>query len=462
MGRFSVDGLHVHMIGIGGCGMSGAARILLGLGGRVSGSDMTPFDGMGELVAQGATVHIGHAAAHLPDTASLVVISAAIPYDNPELLYARERELPVLKYAELLGIVMDQLEGVAVAGTHGKTTTTAMCAHLFRTSGLDPSFVFGATSVQLGGGSGLGKGPHLVAESCEFDRSFLHLRPRLATILNIEPDHLDCYRDIDDIVDAFGTFASHIRPDGILLIHDADARAHDAARRARVRVETFGFTADADWRAVDPAANCGCYSFEIHHRGRRLLQARLAVAGKHNVLNALAAAALAHHAGAAVEPIAEGLSSFAGVHRRMTLRGKGAGVIIVDDYAHHPTEIRATLEAARGQYQPRRLWVVFQPHQYARTKHFMDEFAGSFGLADEIIIPDVYGARETDRAVLSQGSEELVFRILLRGGHACYMSSLNQAIEHLIKNVTEGDLVMTMGAGDVWKVADELVARICR
>lgn len=460
--RWSPEGARIHLVGIGGCGMSGAARILLGLGGRVSGSDLSPFDGMADLVTRGATIHLGHAAEHVPGDTSLVVISAAIPAANPELVQARAMKLPVVKYAELLGMLMSRKEGVAIAGTHGKTTTTAMCAHLFRTAGLDPTYVFGATSTQLGGGSALGRGPHLIAESCEFDRSFLHLRPRWAAVLNIEPDHLDCYRDLDDIVDAFGAFASRVRSDGIVLCQVADPRARGAAARASAKVATFGFAGDADWQAADLVEDHGCFAFDVLREGRRLLRARLGVPGRHNVLNALAATALAHQAGAAVEAIVEGLSTFAGVNRRMTWRGEGAGVTIVDDYAHHPTEIRVTLEAARRRYTPRRLWVVFQPHQYCRTRYFMEDFADSFKLADEVIVPDVYGAREADRSVLAQGSEELVSRIVGRGGRAHYMSSLNLAAAHVLEHAVAGDLVLTMGAGDVWKVADELVARICR
>ncbi|MBI4716193.1 MAG: UDP-N-acetylmuramate--L-alanine ligase [Planctomycetes bacterium] len=461
-------GLHVHLIGVGGAGMNGAARMLLRFGARVSGSDRTPFDCMGRLVEEGARVTIGHDAAHLDPDTQLVVISAAIPERNPELAEARRRGIPVLKYAELLGAIMAHRRGVAVAGTHGKSTTTAMCAYLFREAGLDPSFVVGAQSPQLGGGSGVGGGPHFIVESCEFDRSFWHLHPHSATILNIEPDHLDCYKDLDEIVGAFTQFARQVSPDGLLVVNGKDVLAQHAARSAPCRVETVtiadaagGAPVAADWCATNLRRDRGRYGFEVLRHGRRVLSTQLFIPGLHNVENALAAVALAHHAGADTQAVARALAAFAGVGRRLTWRGEGRGVTIVDDYAHHPTEVRVTIEAARFRYEPKRMWVVFQPHQHARTRVFMDEFAQSFGGADEIIVPDVYGARESDEPENGCGSEELVSRICQRGGKARYLSALASAAEHVVEHAVEGDLVLTMGAGDVWKVADELVERIC-
>lgn len=457
----SFEGVAVHMIGIGGVGMRGVARMLASLGARVAGSDRTAFEGFGSLVRAGVRVTVGHDAAHVDSDTALVVISAAIPESNPELAAARRRGIRVMKYAELLGVLMEQWSGVAIAGTHGKSTTTAMVVYAMRESGLDPSFVVGATCAQLGDSSAVGSGEHFVVESCEYDRSFLHLRPRHAGILNIEPDHLDCYGDFSAIVAAFSEFAGNVRPDGLVICNAEDRWARQAAQQAEANVETFGFEAGADWRAVRIESDRGRYSFDVAFRDTVLMSVRLRVAGRHNMSNALAAAALACSAGADAERVGRALSGFEGVQRRLTWRGEGGGVTIVDDYAHHPTEIRVTLEAARYQYQPRRTWVVFQPHQTARTRHFLDDFADSFGEVEEVIVPDVFGAREDDGDQESAESQSLVSRILSMGGRARYLPSLAAAAAYVAENVTEGDLVLTMGAGDVWKVADELVERIC-
>jgi len=429
---------------------------------------------MGDLVEKGARVATGHREEQLDPDTDLVVISAAVPDSNPELAAARASGKRIIKYAELTGTLMRRHEqGVAIAGTHGKSTTTAMCAHLFRQAGLDPSFLVGARSTQLGGGSGLGTGPHFIVEACEFDRSFLHLKPESAAILNIEPDHLDCYRDLEDIAEAFGNFGRNVEPGGLLVCNAEDQLAREAAACVSARVETFGFGDTADWRAEALRPELGCYAFEILFRRKHILSSRLSIPGRYNVANALAAIALARNAGADPGAIADALPTFAGVGRRLSWCGEGHGVTIVDDYAHHPTEIRVTIEAARYRYQPRRTWVIFQPHQYARTRLLMDAFAASFGEADEVIVPDVYGAREpmdtaetpplgdTRPADDTPCSAELVSRIRRGGGRAEYMPRLGAVADHVVRHVTEGDLVLTMGAGDVWKVADELVERIC-
>lgn len=454
-------GLRVHMVGIGGCGMIGAAVMLRRLGAIVSGSDLTAFEGFGPLVHQDIRVSIGHREGQLDPNTDLVVVSAAIPDTNPEVQAARQCGIPIIKYAELLGYLMAHRSGVAIAGTHGKSTTTAMCAYAFREAGLKPSFLIGARSDQLGGHSGVGVGRHLIVESCEFDRSFLHLHPESAAVLNVEADHLDCYRDILEIVGAFSQFVQQVQPDGLVVVNGEDRLAMEVAGSARARVETFGFTTGTDWQAVELEADHGRVSFAVKYRGEVVLSTRLHIPGRHNVANALAAIALAHQAGADLEAVGHALSTFTGVTRRMTWRGQARGVTVIDDYAHHPTEIRVTIEAARDRYVPKRTWVIFQPHQYSRTRHLMDDFAGSFTMADEIVVPNVYGAREVPSAKDVQASEELVSKIRLHGGNALYLPTLKAVLEHVTEQVTDGDLVLTMGAGDVWKVADELVERLC-
>ena len=454
------EGRRVHMIGIGGCGMCGAARVLLECGAMVTGSDLNPFIGSGALVEAGALVHFFHAEAHLRDDVDLVVCSAAIPETNPELAAARLRGLPVLRYAELLGQITQCKQGVCVAGTHGKSTTTALTTHMFRQASLCPSFIVGADAPQLGGGSGVGEGRHFVVESCEYARSFLHMKPHSAAILNIEADHLDCYRDLEEIVDAFGQFAQRVDPDGLLVVNHDDRLAKRAGRQARCRVETVGFGPGADWQAASLRSCRGQFSFRLNYRGCYFASCRLKLAGKHNVANALAAAALAHEAGASAEAIVASMADFSGVQRRMTCRGTHRGVTIVDDYAHHPTEIKATLRAVRSHYAPKRTWVVFQPHQASRTRQMLDEFSRAFDDADVVIIPDIYKVRDSQEDCQTVQASGLVERLSIEGKTSRYMPSLDQVCEHLASSVRAGDLVVTMGAGDVWKVADGLVERV--
>ncbi len=456
-----LDGLRIHLIGIGGCGMSGAADMLIQRGAKVSGSDLAVFEAMPRLMAAGARIFIGHRVAQVDPATDLVVISAAIPVTNPERVIAEELGLPVLKYAQLLGYLMRSFDAVAVAGTHGKTTTAAMCAHVFRAAGLDPYFVVGAHCEQLGGSSGVGNGRHFVVESCEFDRSFLHFHPRSAAILNIEADHLDCFRDLEEITAAFADFARRVPAGGLVVCNGEDVRARRAATASDAAVQTFGYRPGVDWRAVGLRTDRGRFAFDAEFRGDVFLSTSLAIPGLHNVGNALAAIALGHHAGADPEAMAAAVASFRGVNRRLTFRGKGRGVTILDDYAHHPTEVRVTIEAARYRYEPRRALVVFQPHQQTRTWRLMDEFAVSFAAADEVVIPDVYGAREAGGEANGRASEELASRIVGCGGRAHYVPTLRDATDHVTQRVEEGDMVLTMGAGDVWKVADELVERFC-
>lgn len=461
------SGLRVHLIGIGGCGMNGAACLLAEAGAVVSGSDRNPFEGIGRLTSRGVRVAIGHRAAQLTPDVELVVISAAIPESNPELSWARTRGLPVIKYAQLLGLLMRARVGVAIAGTHGKSTTTALCAHLFRACGLDASFVVGACAPQLNGNGGYGRGAHLIVEACEYDRSFLQFAPQYGVVLNLEPDHFDCYHSFGELVEAFSQFAAKVKPGGLFLCNAEDhwamraAGAVRAAEAGRARVATFGFDSGAHWQARELGRDRGCSRFEVLHHGQHVLTTKLSIPGRYNVANALAAIVLACEAGAAPEAVADAVPRFEGIGRRLTWRGEARGVIVVDDYAHHPTEIRLTLEAAKARYEPRRTRVIFQPHQYSRTLHLLEEFAESFALADEVIVPDIYGAREAGGGPLPQvGSKELALLINERGRPAQHVPTLKAVAEHLARTLAEGDLVLTMGAGDVWKVADELVERI--
>jgi len=456
-----LEGASVHMIGVGGAGMCGAARMLLDLGAKVAGSDLLAFEGIGKLVQAGACIFVGHSADHVIPRTDLVVISAAVPATNPELVESRQLGIPVIKYAQLLGELMRYRQGLAIAGTHGKSTTTAMCAFLLREAGLDPSFVVGASSDQLGGSSAAGTGDHFVVESCEYDRSFLHLHPQAAAILNIEPDHLDYFGTIEKVVEAFASFASNVPSSGVVLVNIDNPLAIQAVKNTTAEVVTMSLeNKSAHWQARNLSADKACYSFDVVYRSKHLFSTHLSVPGKYNVANALAAISLAHYAGADPDSLARAIPLFTGISRRLTHRGQWSGITVLDDYAHHPTEIRVTLDAIRKQYLPKRLWVIFQPHQHARTRFFLDDFATAFNDADEIVIPDIYGAREDSNENDAISSQDLVSRICDQGAKAQYIASLETVVDTILPNLRQGDLVVTMGAGDIWKVTDELVERI--
>jgi len=452
-------GRAIHFVGIGGCGMSGLAAFVLAEGGAVSGSDMKASAVTDRLARLGAAVHIGHDPGHVPPAADTVVASAAIKPDNPELVEARRRGLAVSKYAEFLGRLMALRQGIAVSGTHGKSTTTAMVAWALRQAGLDPSFVIGAEVPQLGGGSHAGRGPHFVVEACEFDRSFHRLVPRAACILNVEEDHLDCYTGgIAEIRESFGRFAERVPSDGLLVVNGADKSTQEAVAGVRRPTETFGIGGDWDWRAENLEADRGRFAFDVYRRRDLYGHVRLALAGQHNVLNAVAAAALASWAGARADQIAEALGEFQGARRRIEVLGEAAGVTVVDDYAHHPTEIAATLKAVRARFEPRRLWVVFQPHQHSRTRFLLKDFALALSRADRIIVPDIYFVRDSELERQAVRSEDLVQLIQTQGADALYIQEFPSIRRYLVESLAPGDVLLVMGAGDVWRLAGPILA----
>jgi len=452
-------GQRVHMIGIGGTGMCGLAAVLIRNGAIVSGSDRMESSATVRLAEGGATVRIGQRPDNVPERVDLVVASAAVKASNPELIAARQRGCEVIKYADLLGRLMARQKGIAVAGTHGKSTTTALVAYVLTRADLDPSFVVGATVGQLGGGSAAGDGEYFVAEACEYERSFLKLAPKMGAVLNIEEDHLDFYADLGSIVEAFAAFCSLVPSDGLIVANGDDRSVTAATASARAPVERFGFDSRADWWADAVTAERGRYSFDLCHGPERLVRVGLGLAGRHHVANALAAAALAWHCGVEPKMLADALGSFEGTDRRMTVRGQVNGATLIDDYAHHPTAIEVTLRAVRQAYDPRRLWVVFQPHQHSRTRLLLNDFALSFGQADVVVVPDIYFVRDSELERDLVGSRDLVARIGASGGESVYVPQLAEAAMYVRERVEPGDVVVTMGAGDVWKVADELVQR---
>ena len=446
MSSAQIEKLRIHMVGIGGCGMSGLAALLLRRGARVSGSDVRPSRELTRLTERGARVTTTQQAESVPHDADVVVISAAIPPDHPERVEAERRGLQVIKYAELLGLLMSRYDGIAVSGTHGKSTTTAWLTYVLRRAGLDPSFVIGATVEQLGGGSGAGDGAHFIVEACEYDRSFLNLTPRRAAILNIQQ--------------AFTTFAGRVPADGLVVLNGQDARCRALADTVAARVQTYGAADGVTWQAVNVALDGGHYTFEVRHASHVRGPLRLGIPGRHNVDNALAVIALARDCGVAWEALEAGLAEFHGVHRRLEPRGHAGGVHVLDDYAHHPTEIRATLLAARERYAPRRLWCVFQPHQHSRTRFLLADFARSFTQADEVLVPDIYFVRDSEREREMVCAQDLVTQIDANGGHARYLPDFAEIVALLARDVRPGDVVLTMGAGNIWKVADDLVQRL--
>ncbi len=481
--------------------MSGLAQVLAQQGQRVSGSDMQSSAIIERLGRRGIEVNIGHDDANIPWDTDIVVISAAVKQDNPELQSARRRNLPVYKYAQMLGQLSRDISTLAVSGTHGKSTTSGWLAYMLQRAGMEPSYVIGADVEQLGSGSGAGMGEHLVVEACEYDRSFLSLHPAAAAILNIEADHLDYYKDIDDIIDAFTNFARQVVPaaGGLLVLNAQDDNSMKLYRTLKnecgcnaqlPQCETFAVerelagqvsigpfvnrhTVDgqevgktdndkkqADWQAVNVKLDNGNGCFELVYKGQCLGKVSLSLPGMHNVANALAAAALARWAGLGDEDICAGLEKFVGVGRRISYKGQVAGVVVLDDYAHHPTEIKTTLAAIQGRYKPARLWCVFQPHQHSRTRFMLSEFATSFAQADVVLLPDIYFVRDSAQLKREVNAAELAELINKNGGQAEYLGDFETITEKLCRQTQPGDVVVVMGAGDIWKLADEFIRRL--
>ncbi|MCE9584123.1 MAG: UDP-N-acetylmuramate--L-alanine ligase [Planctomycetes bacterium] len=440
-----------HFVGIGGIGMSGAARILLARGIAVSGSDIGRSDVTDELSMKGARISIGHAAENVPAETTRVVITAAVDEKNPEVAEARRRDLPMVKYATLLGELMRDRYGIAVAGCHGKSSTSAMCAFVLDRGGYDPSFVVGGGIPDLGGSSRGGAGEPFVAEACEHFRSFHNLYPQIAVVTNIEEDHLDYYRDIEEIIGSFGVFISHVPAEGLVVINGEDANCARAVRAARGRVETFGFGPGCDWRAVNIRVEDGRWKFDALRHEALFGSFELAVPGEHNIKNALAAIAVANALEMPGDRIAGALAEFHGVQRRMQWLVRGP-VSVMDDYAHHPTEVRATLAALRALCPDRRIVAVFQPHQYSRTRIFRDGFAHAFSDADEVMIPGIYEARDSadDRRAVS--ALDLADDIRATGTAARAFTSFDDCVRAL-NAVPAPAVIITMGAGDVFKIA---------
>jgi UDP-N-acetylmuramate--alanine ligase len=463
-GKLSVAGTRFHFIGAGGIGMSGLAQLMMKNEAIVTGSDETLTDIIHGLRQKGAEITIGHRERNLKVGTNAVVISAAIKEDNPELKLARQREYKVYKYAQMLGQIMDCYEGIAVSGTHGKSTTSGWLTYVLKEAGLEPNFIIGAEVSQLGTSSEAADGKYFVAEACEYDRSFLNLKPKIACILNIEQDHLDYYKNEDEIVETFGEFARGVKPQGVLIANGQDKNVAKIIRRIehQLQYKTFGLDDNCNFSARNISLDDGLYTFDVYQNGTLLGATRISLPGKHNVLNALAVTAMAVNAGLEPELVLELLPGFTGIDRRLMLKGQFGGITVLDDYAHHPTEIRASLQAIRQKYQPRRIWCIFQPHQYSRTRFLLDDFAESFKLADITIVPEIYFVRDSLSAKKEVNAQILAERIQANGNEALFIDGFGAICDYLQTNAADGDVVVTMGAGDIWKVADEYIQRVGR
>jgi len=449
---------HLHFTGIGGIGMSGIAEVLLNLGYRISGSDVKLSPITERLAAMGARIFEGHAASNIEGARALVV-SSAVDEQNPEVQEARRLQIPVIPRGELLAELMRLKYGIAVAGSHGKTTTTSMTATILNYAGLDPTVVVGGRVGTMGGSNArVGRSDFLVVESDESDGSFLKLAPIIAVVTNVDREHLDHYPSLEAIRSAFIEFVNKVPFYGAVVVCLDDPNVQGLLPEIRRRTITYGTTAQADLEASEIACGPFASDFSLHHHGVDLGRFHLRIPGRHNVLNATAAVAVALELEVKPDVIREALATFIGVDRRFQLKGKERGVTVVDDYGHHPTEIRATLDGARL-CGFRRIHVLFQPHRYTRTFHLMDEFARSFHQADSLFIMDIYAASE--KRIEGVTAEALVERIRQFGHRGVeYVGTLDNGVESIVRAAGEGDLALTLGAGSVTQAGDRILARL--
>ncbi|MEE1086793.1 MAG: UDP-N-acetylmuramate--L-alanine ligase [Schaedlerella sp.] len=448
--------IHIHFIGIGGISMSGLAEILLNEGFTVSGSDMKESALTQHLESKGARIFYAQIASNITDDIDCVVYTAAISSSNEELMEVMSRGIPTLTRAALLGQLMKNYKTpVAVSGTHGKTTTTSMLSHIFLAGDLDPTISVGGILQAIGGNIRVGNSDVFVTEACEYTNSFLEFFPKYAIILNVEEDHLDFFKDLDDIRNSFHRFSKLLPEDGALIINGDIENYEGICKDLDCRIITYGSSREFDYHAQNISYDeKGCVCFDLVKGDNVCEHIHLSVTGEHNAYNALSAIATAELLGLSMDTIQKGLLAFTGTDRRFDYKGTLNGVTIVDDYAHHPTEIKATMMAAKH-YPHKELWVVFQPHTYTRTKAFMHEFAEALSLADHLVLADIYAARETD--TLGVSSEQLAEEARKLGTDVYYFPSFQEIEEFLKTNCATGDLLITMGAGDVVNIGEDLL-----
>jgi len=451
--------LHIHFIGVGGAGMSGLASILLDLGHKISGSDILTSKITKRLADKGATIFTGHNKDNV-EGADLIVVSSAIPESNSEIRGARDRKVTIIKRAEMLSRLMENKCGIAIAGTHGKSTTASMISLLLEKSGFDPTVVVGGELNNFKNNAKLGKGHHIVVEADESDGSFLELNPHIAIVTNIEDDHLDHYENMANILKDFGKFIEKVPDNGqIILCRDCD-NVKKLIKQYSRRYVSYGIFSQADIMAKDIELNNLNSKSKIFRQGEKIGELYLKVAGYHNILNALAATAVALELGINFSEIAKILDTFQGVHRRMEIvASTDNNILIIDDYAHHPTEIKATLSSLKSSWQNRRIVAVFQPHRYSRTKLLAKKFGQAFFDADCVIINDIYSANESP---ISGISGETIFKEIKKTHHRQikYLPFKDDILIYLYEMIKPGDIIITMGAGDIWTVGYELAKQL--
>ncbi len=448
--------IHIHFIGIGGISMSGLAEILLAEGFTISGSDMKHSALTDMLEHKGVSIFYRHAASNLTDDIDLAVYTAAIRQDNPEFAALAEKGIPSLSRAQLLGQMMRNYKiPVAISGTHGKTTTTSMVSEILLKAGVDPTLSIGGILQSIGGNIRVGKSDYFVTEACEYTNSFLSFFPKIGIILNVEEDHMDFFHDIYEIRESFHKFASLLPNDGLLIINGGIPGLDTITHGLNCRILTYGADPSFDYSYADLSFDdMACPSFVLCDKAGRCDTVTLTVPGEHNVLNALAAIALSDALSISRQTAVDALAAFHGTDRRFEVKGQIGGVTIIDDYAHHPTEITATLRAAAN-YPHKTLWCVFQPHTYTRTKAFLADFAKALSLADKVVLADIYAAREKDTLGIS--SRTLQEELLAAGKECFYFPSFNEIENFLLENCSDGDLLITMGAGDIVKIGENLL-----
>lgn len=444
-------------MGIGGIGMSGIAEVLLNLGYKVSGSDLKESDTTERLKKLGGEIRIGHHAANI-GSPHVVVISSAVKNDNVEVLAAREKQIPVIPRAEMLAELMRLKYGVAIAGAHGKTTTTSMVATVLAAGGIDPTVVIGGKLNSLGTNAKLGQGEFLVAEADESDGSFLKLSPTIAVVTTIDEEHLDYYKDIGEIKAAFLAFINKVPFYGVSILCMDQPHIQSLLPLVLKRYQTYGMSSQADYQARDVSLKPFGSKFKALHHAQDLGWFELSTPGAHNINNSLAAIAVARELDVELEVIRKALKDFSGVQRRFQIKGEAGGIIIVDDYGHHPTEVKATLAAAAAGME-RRVVVVFQPHRYTRTQHLLEDFFTAFNQADKLVVMDIYGAGEKP---IPGVSGQALCEGIRKHGHkdVTFIAEQEKIVEHMASVLKKGDLMITLGAGDVWKLGEQVLERL--
>ncbi|MFJ9497540.1 UDP-N-acetylmuramate--L-alanine ligase [Brevibacillus centrosporus] len=455
---------HVHFVGIGGYGMSAIARVLIDLGYKVTGSDVAMNDLAKKLEARGAAVHIGHSASHV-EGADIIVYSTSISKDNPEVIAAEEKGIPVIHRSQMLARILNERTGVAVAGAHGKTTTTSMISHVLEECGVDPTFIIGGELMNAGTNAKAGSSEYVIAEADESDGSFLEYRPMYEIVTSIEPDHLEHFDgDFNNLKLAYVKFLSHLKPGGKAVLCLDDQHVREVLPTVMEQVVTYAievpYTDSADFKALSIECGDRRSLCQVYRGAERLGELALSVPGKHNIANALAAIVVCLDAGLSFEQIASALTTFRGAKRRFQIIGEARDILVVDDYAHHPTEIIATLKGAKA--SGRRVIAVFQPQRYTRTFFLMDEFSRAFSDADEVIITDIYSP--AGEAKIEGVSSEVLAQKIRENSHdgALYIATKEQLQEYLHKRLLPGDLVLTMGAGDIYKSAYWLAEQLAK